>query len=219
LLAGGLMGPLGEAGSQFQEKSKMTATSENDPLLTALSDRFPEEAACLCRLVRTCFRMVNPRFEEIDMEGESKEECLLTAFGERIVLPARSGPSGGWNDRSLRLETGEYYSMPPVIWHLMRLAETRGRFVPDLALEEALRSVLGEDTAQTAALFWEASKHAQRNHVEAGLFAVLARNLDLDLDVHETLDRYVLLGIASPYAKADVNTGLVWYEINPCLFW
>lgn len=198
----------------------MAAIPENDLLFTALRGRFAEEeAGCLCRLVWTCFRLVNPRYEDIDMDGERKEECLLTAFGERIVLPAGSGPSGGWNDRSLRLEAGEYYSMPPVIWHLMRLAQIQGRFVPDLALEEALRSILGEDTAQTATLFWEACKHAQRHHVEAGLFAVLARNLDLDLDVHETLDRYVLLGMASPYSMADVNTGLVWYEINPCLLW
>jgi hypothetical protein len=198
----------------------MTATPESDPLFAALSGRFPEEeAACLCRLVRICFQMVNPRYEDIDMTAERKQECLLTAFGERIVLPARSGPGGGWNDRSLRLEAGEYYSMPPVVWHLMRLAQAHGRFMPGTALEEALRTVLGEDTAQTSALLWEACKHAQRHHVEAGLFAVLARNMDLDLDLHETLDRYVLLGVASPYSRADVHTGLVWYEINPGLFW
>jgi len=199
----------------------MTATAEGDVLFTALCGRFAEEdAACLSRLIQTCFRLVNPRYEDIDMEGERKNECLLTAFGERIVLPARSGPSGGWNDRSLRLEAGEYYGMPPVVWHLMRIARARERFLPRLALEEALRPLFGEEgTTQGAALVWEACKHAQRLHVEAGLFGVLARNLGLDLDLHETLDRFVLLGIASPYAKADVNTGLVWYELNPCLLW
>lgn len=196
------------------------AMPENDFLMQALSTRFPEEeAACLRRLVLDCFREVNPRYEDIDISGENKDECLLEAFEERIVVPARSGPGGGWNDRSLRLEAGEYYTMPPVVWHLMHLAQVHGRFLPDQALHEALCSVLGEDTEQSASLVREARKHVTRHYLEAGLFAVLARNLELDLDLHETLDRYVLLGIASPYAKGDVNTGLAWYEINPCLFW
>jgi hypothetical protein len=194
--------------------------TEKDALLQALSSRFPEEdATCLRQLVLTCFQAVNPRYEDIHMPGEIKDECLLAAFEDRILVPARSGPGGGWNDRSLCLEAGEYYTMPPVVWHLMRLAQARGRFVPDEALEESLRSVLGQDTDQSSALLREARKHVRRHYLEAGLFAVLARNLDLDLDVHDTLDLYVLLGIASPYAKGDVNTGLVWYEINPCLFW
>ncbi|MCF8029321.1 MAG: hypothetical protein K9K39_00310 [Desulfohalobiaceae bacterium] len=198
----------------------MTAIPENDFLLTAMQSRFSEEdAACLCSLVRTCFQMVHPRYQDIDMAVEEKDECLLTAFQKRIVLPAHSGPGGGWNDRSLSLQEEEYYTMPPVVWYLMRYAEDQGRFLPEQALEKALRSVLGEEMTETAALFREARKHAQKGQIEAGLFAALARNLGLDLDLHETLDRYVLLGIASPCSKGQVHTGLVWYEINPCLFW
>jgi hypothetical protein len=100
----------------------------------------------------------------------------------------------------------------------MRYAEDQGRFLPEQALEKALGSVLGEETTDTAVLLREARKHAHKGQIEAGLFAALARNLGLDLDLHETLDRYVLLGIASPCSKGEVHTGLVWYEINPCLF-
>ena len=198
----------------------MATIPENNNLLTAMQSRFFEEdAACLCRLVRICFQMVHPRYEDIDMAGEEKDECLLTAFQERIVLPAHSGPGGGWNDRSLSLQAGEYYTMPPVVWHLMCYAENQGRFLPDQALEKALRSVLGEETTETAALFRESRKHARKGQIEAGLFAALARNLGLDLDLHDTLDCYVLLGIASPCSKGEVHTGLVWYELNPCLFY
>ena len=198
----------------------MTDTQESHALLSALRTRFSEEdAESLLELVGTCLRLVNPRYEDIALEREKKDECLLIAFEERIVLPAHSGPGGGWNDRSLRLEAGEFYTMPPLVWHLMCSARDSGRFSPEHALEQTLRSVLGEGFEQNAALIREARKHVRRGYLEAGLFGVLAQNLDLDLDLHETLDRYVLLGIASPYAKADVNTGLVWYEINPCLFW
>ena len=188
-------------------------------LESALQERFGDEAASLGRLVRICLEEVNPRYEDIDLPADIKQECLLTAFSERLVIPARSGPHGGWDDRSLQLAEGEYYMMPLVARHLMQQAAKEGSLAPEGALDEVLDSCMSQEAEPVARLVRGSRSHARQGRVEAGLFYEVARSAGLDLDLHHTLDTLVLLGVVSPSSQGTPHAGLAWYELHPCLLW
>jgi hypothetical protein len=43
--------------------------------------------------------------------------------------------------------------------------------------------------------------------------------LEIALDLHDVIDLFVICGIISSCTRGPMTTGLVWYEINACLYW
>jgi hypothetical protein len=47
----------------------------------------------------------------------------------------------------------------------------------------------------------------------------LGQSLEGPLDLHASMDLFVLAGMMSPCTGMSVPSGLAWFEINPSLFW
>lgn len=188
----------------------------------ALSAVFSEEeAGNLARLLAS----VNPDdtlyYESIDLPAEKKDEYILMAFEERLLIPYASRPGSGsaWEDSMLTMAPGTLYIMPRVIRELVFEAASKGA----LDAEKAIRKVLREKEENLAArllfFFLAIKPHAVGYKVEAGLMNTLNQGTGDPLDLHETLDLFALLGIMSPCTRGPIHNGLLWYEINPALCW
>lgn len=109
--------------------------------------------------------------------------------------------------------------MPLLVRHLMSNAAREGELVPHKALENVLSLLSKEPKEGTRELVHLACENCRQGKIEAGLLYVVAQRSGLELDLHETLDALDLLGVVSPSSKGPVGAGLVWYELNPCLFY
>ncbi len=47
----------------------------------------------------------------------------------------------------------------------------------------------------------------------------IAAEMGLEMDIHDTLDRFVRCGILSPQTQRSLHTGFSKYEMNPSLYW
>ena len=190
-------------------------------LETALQVVFPEEdAGCLARLLDSFKPHDTIYYESIDLPEEQKEEYILMAFEERLLMPNTSGPGGSWQDRMLAVTPGALYIMPRVIKCLVDGAAKTGRFDPAAAIRDVLAEK--EDKAEVKQLidfFFRLMPHAASHKIEAGLLGALNRGPDALPDLHNTVDLFVLVGIMSPCTRGPVNSGLAWFELNPALFW
>jgi hypothetical protein len=68
-------------------------------------------------------------------------------------------------------------------------------------------------------LFEKAMSHVRSFKFEAGLLHQLGQSLEGPLDLHASMDLFVLAGMMSPCTGMSVPSGLAWFEINPSLFW
>lgn len=187
-------------------------------LEAALAERFPEkEAGPLAGLLRTSLKTGGIAFERIDLPDGLKQDCILAAFEERMLIPAVCGCSSAWEDRILRLCPGEIYFMPAVVRKLLDDAMINGRLDPDRAVRDCF---FEKDLAQADDLvrfFCEIRRHAAVRVLEAGLMAAILRGQDTRLDLHAVIDRFVAFGIISPCTRTPMSVGLAWYEINASL--
>ena len=58
-----------------------------------------------------------------------------------------------------------------------------------------------------------------KHEIEVGIMQMVSTKLELEMDMHDTLDRFVRCGIMSPRTQRTIHTGISWYELNPCLYW
>jgi len=58
-----------------------------------------------------------------------------------------------------------------------------------------------------------------REAILTGLLKFYHEKYDFGLDLHHTLDLFVIGSIMSPCPQKSFITGLSWYEISPALFW
>ena len=57
------------------------------------------------------------------------------------------------------------------------------------------------------------------SYQEIDLTRAEKNDLILQLDLHDTIDLFVINGIMSPCPQKSLITGLSWYEISPAMFW
>jgi hypothetical protein len=188
-------------------------------LETALKPVFPdEEAEALARLLESFSPHDTIYYENIDLPAEAKDDCILMAFEERLLIPMASAPGGAWQDRTLGLSPGTLYIMPRVVKALVDKASETGRFDPDRAVRDVLAEKDDNEAVDRLLDFFNRLKpHAVSYKIEAGLLSALNRESGLDL--HETIDLFVLVGMMSPCTRGPITSGLSWYEINPALYW
>jgi len=197
----------------------MTANALEN-LETALLSVFSnEEAGCLARLLHSFNSGESIYYENIDLSHAVKDDCILTAFEERLIIPQLSSQGSAWEDRMLQLQPGALYIMPWVTRRLVDGAEANAVFDPNGAIRQVMAEK-DEGLARAMIDFFNKLKpHAVSYKVEGGLMNTLNRGYDPPLDLHEVLDHFVLAGMMSPCTRGPITKGLVWYEINPSLYW
>ena len=185
----------------------------------SLRGHFGAEAEDLARVFDMCLDRECTLYADIDLDLEDKNECLLTAFEERALVPVQTKPSQGWDSCGLRLQDQESYFLPRVVRILLTNARDTGCLEPERAVQEVLAACSAQDSESMAELFEAAKGNLRSLKLEAGLLHQLARDLARPVDLHASMDTFVLTGIMSPCTGLSVPSGLAWFEVNPCLFW
>lgn len=185
----------------------------------SLTNHFGAEAADLARVFDLCLDKECTSYAEIDLPDEDKNECLLTAFEERVLVPVQKQPSQGWDSCGLRFSPEESYFIPRVARILLTNARETGRLDPQQAVQEVLTACSRQDPENMALLFEKAKSHVRSFKFEAGLLHQLVQNLEGPVDLHASMDLFVLAGMMSPCTGVSVPSGLAWFEVNHCLFW
>ena len=191
-----------------------------DNLRKALSTHFDEqEADCLASIFLICLDKEITAYEDLTSACPDVDDGLLTAFEERALLPVSGAPASAWEEKSLLLGPGQLFFMPSVARFLLRHALWSGRLDTDQALSGVLSLCPAVDIQPLIRLVRQTMLHARSRHFEAGLMLPLAKGMNLQADLHETVDFFVSAGVISPCKRATLTSGLAWYEINPCLYW
>jgi hypothetical protein len=185
----------------------------------SLKNHFGAESADLAQIFDVCLGKECTSYAEIDLPEEDKNESLLTAFEERALVPVQMRPSQGWDSCGLRLTADESYFMPRVVRILLTHARETGRLDARQAVQEVLAECSARDTGNMVQLFEKAMSHVRSFKFEAGLLHQLGQSLEGPLDLHASMDLFVLAGMMSPCTGMSVPSGLAWFEINPSLFW
>lgn len=191
-------------------------------LISALGAVFsPEEAHWLARLIRSAGPTGEVAYETIDLPPSVKEDYLLLAYEERLLLPRMSLPGSAWQDRLLTMEPGVVFFMPRFFKVLTDMAAVSGVFDLNAAIHHVLADTCIDATRVDRLLqfFLAIQPHALSRQIEAGLMDIINRSTTPDLDLHDTIDLYVLAGMISPCPNRSMTTGLAWYEIHPALYW
>ncbi|MDY6903296.1 MAG: hypothetical protein SWH61_01300 [Thermodesulfobacteriota bacterium] len=190
-------------------------------LKTALMAVFSgEEAGHLAMLLNSVWQADIILYETVGLPDEIKDDYILMAYAERLLLPQASHTGGGaWQERCTTLLPGSIFVMPPVVYELIKTAHDSGRFNPDAAVQNVFRNKGPQNADQLAAFFDTIKPHAVSYNIEAGLIEVLNRTTALQLDLHDTIDCYVMAGMMSPCPGRSLSSGFAWYEINPALYW
>lgn len=189
-------------------------------LVTALSSVFTgEEAVCLARLMLSAAPNGEVLYEAVDLPDEIKDEWILWAFEERLLLPRLSRPGGAWQDRLLNIREGAVYFMPPVVQVLIDAASLSGVLDPADAIRRTLPERDETKAGQLVQLFNTLKQHAVSFQLEAGLMNILNNTYMPWLNLHDSLDQFVWAGMMSPCPRRSMTTGLAWYEINRALCW
>lgn len=188
-------------------------------LQNALLPRFaPAEATGLAKLLMAALSANTLSYEQVDLPPAQKNDCILAAFEERMLLPLKCGRSSAWEDRILALCVGEKYFLPPVVRRLVKNAQQTAKLEPVRAVRQCLAPKAGEHAAGLVRFFQTIRYHAPACRIEVGLMSAIGRQLAIVPDLHDVIDLFVVGGIISPCIRGPMSSGLVWYEINPCLY-
>ena len=178
-----------------------------------------EEAVYLARLLHSFSPHDTVYYENIDLPTTAKDDYILMAYEERLLLPQSSRPGGAWEDRMLQLQPGTLYIMPRVVRQLVDTAEASGVFDPARAIRQVMAEKDDASINRLIDFFNRVKPHAVSYKVEGGLLETLNRGAETPLDLHASLDLFVLVGMMSHCTRGSITSGLVWYEINPSLYW
>ncbi len=195
--------------------------SQFSPLYRALSGKFPDnEAKSLAVLMESALKMPETiYYQEIPIEDPLKNDTLLLAFEERILIPVRSRQSPAWDDRVHGFIEGEMFFMPRFVRALFEDARQSGVFNSETAVRRVLAHQSGEHVDDVIRFLKEMKPHVNACMAEGGLMAAVARGAGLGVAVNDIVDACVIVGIMSPCTRGSSVQGLIWYEINPCLYW
>jgi hypothetical protein len=177
------------------------------------------DAHFLSLLLLPCLEVETMSYGEISLPRDQKNEYILMAFEERLLIPVQDKRGIGWDDCGLRIEDKESYCMPCLCRDILKMALSSGK----LDSEQAVRNILAKDAQrdceQIFGFLCILKRHAQSLRFEAGLLPVIIQSMDFKEDMHALIDFLVLLGIISPSKTSSMAKGLAWFEINPCLYW
>ena len=189
-------------------------------LIDALLNVFSKnDALLLAKILEDNLEKETIRYEEIDIEENQKENLILLAFEERILIPLKSRSGPAWEDKLLDFGKGGQYFIPPVVKAIIETMCETGEPSCDTAIRKTLLNVYEKDISGFIALLQKIMKHADNYIFETGLLEILLKETAMNRDLHDVIDISVICGIMSPCPQKSLMTGLSWYEINSTLYW
>jgi hypothetical protein len=196
----------------------MTIRKKN--LFKALLNFFSKsDAFLLAELLEKNLHKETIRFDEIRIKESQKKDLILLAFEERILIPVKSRSGPAWEDKLLDFRNDGHFFIPPVVKALLNTIYDTGKPCCDDALRKTLGDVIHEDVGDLIKLLQTTMKHADNHIFETGLMDIFFKELNVDSELHDIIDIFVILGIISPCPQRSLMTGLSWYEINTTLYW
>ncbi len=191
-----------------------------ESLQSALEKHFSrEDSYYLNKLIYPCLDRENIHFENVPIPADIKNEYILMAFEERLLIPVQAKQSGCWEERGLKVQSGESYFMPRLTKNLCQLARITGNFDPETALRELLNECSQINIPLIISYIQQLKKRSQAYKIEAQDMFKLAQEYGLTEELHDLADLFVILGILSPSKSGTLARGMAKYELNPCLFW
>ncbi|MGM0453418.1 MAG: hypothetical protein ACQERN_09670 [Thermodesulfobacteriota bacterium] len=189
-------------------------------LTRALADQFSEsEAPAMARLLVAALANENIYYEDLPLDDAGKNDYLLMAYEERLLIPIRSQQTAAWDDRTMRFGPGEMFFMTRLVRTLLENAAKTGVFDSEAAIRHILAHETEGHIADSVRFLKQIRPHTDTCMAEGGLMAAVAQKAGLQVAVHDIIDACVIVGIMSPCSRGSSIQGLVWYEINPCLYW
>ncbi len=189
-------------------------------LRNALKRRFVSEEAENLAVILLCGCCNDSIcYEEIDIAQELKDDMILLAHEERMLLPMKSRLGSAWEDRILDFTEEERYHIPRVVRFMVHNAQSCGEWNCTYAVEEALREAGENNIKEMDQFLNRLIEVAPKYELDIEIIKAIKNELGFDMDMHDTLDRFVRCGIMSPRTGRSLYTGSAKYEINPCLYW
>jgi hypothetical protein len=184
----------------------------------ALRKRFPKEkVGLLAEILSISGRKKEISYEEIVVRKEVKDELLLFAEGERLLLP-NAMKSLAWDDRFLTLRLGEKYKMPNVVEYLVENAGRTGEWDPDYAIERYLREIGENEAGSVMKIFNKVEEKIKGSKLTPETLKESLNELGLKMNIEKVIIELKGGGIISPCLRDSERTGHLQYEINPsCL--
>ncbi len=184
----------------------------------AMSPQFPqEECQHLAKALSLACETESITYDEIDVPEGWKDDILLVAYEERLLLPMKSRRGSAWEDRVQIFSDGEVYNVPRVVRGIVSRAEATASWDTEYAVAQALQEAGEDRTEEIVHLLNTLMETASDCRIDVERMQTAA--LGLDIDMHDTLDRFVRCGIMSACTQGSLRTGLPEYEINRCLYW
>ena len=186
--------------------------------MDALKNRFPflgEKLRVLAEIL--LFAAEEGKISFDDIHGEGREEILILAVEERLLIPVRTSRSLAWEDRILRLEPGEVYEMPNVVRYLVKRANETGRWEPCHAINEYLEEI-GEEERESIVDFFEKVRSRVKDRiVDVEVLKEVLKEVGLRVELGKVIAELKGGGIISPHLRISIPSGIIKYEINPSL--
>jgi hypothetical protein len=189
-------------------------------LLNALLNLFSKsDALLLAAFLNNNLNKETIRYKEIDIIESQKNDLILLAFEERILIPVKSRSGPAWEDKMLDFGNEGCFFIPPVVKAIVNTVYDTGRPSCDTAVRKILADVIQKDIGGFIKLLQTIMKHADNFFFETGLLEIFFKASAVDSDLHDIIDIFVICGIMSPCPQRSLLTGLSWYEINSTLYW
>ena len=195
-------------------------TEEFTNLIEALNKQFSaEEAKSLAELLSCSCRADSIVYEDIELDDEVKDDIIMIACEERVLLPMKSMRGSAWEDRVLTFTEGERYHMPRIVRFLVEDAQDSGKWNVNKMLEKVLVEAGESNPGEIVDYLNHVRLLAHKYDVEVGVMQTISGELGLEIDMHDALDRFVRCGIMSQCTQKSIHSGFSKYEVNPCLYW
>jgi len=193
---------------------------EQATLQTLLYHRFSE---CDARLLDYFFTHhatdTTISYQEIDLTRTEKDEVILLGYQERVLIPVKTTTSSAWEDRIIDFDIGRTYVIPPVVREIPVVFSKKGYFCLESLIKQLFPGLAPVEVKKLYHLLDTIMTHSTGFKFETGLLKLFYDKLTLQLDLHDTIDLFVINGIMSPCPQKSLVTGLSWYEISPAMFW
>jgi hypothetical protein len=158
-------------------------------------------------------------YEDIDLSPESRDDAILLAYEERLLLPLKSLGGSAWGDRVLTLGVGERYYLPKVVRSAVQSAKETGEWSFIYAAGECLKESGIIDEGEVSLLLNALRMAAPGGKFDVGDMQESCTILNINMDMHDTIDLMVRCGLISPCTQRSLYAGLAQYEVHPCLYW
>jgi len=188
-----------------------------------LKRRFPKEKVnALAVMLSLASKKGIISYEEVECDEETKQNLLLLAYKERLLIPVSTSKmplSLAWEGRTFTAKPGEKYEMPNVIRHLISYAMETGEWNPEIAVKRYLKEISEIEMEEMMKVFREIREKAKKSgsmKVTPSFIKQIRESKELKIDLNKLIVEFKGGGIISP-CPLKFSKNEVTYEVNPSL--